>query len=211
MQGITKRPSAVEVVFAGGAVSANLPAMEAIPLSKQQPSVDPMNAPSDARTSMAALLQAAALYSSKADIQGWIMTAAFLPFGLILAVWSAYPAASGTALPIVDTLVGLSIAVTGMVGSVAMGARCLRLQEQARFWRQAASEIEEHLGLGLGIFKREQALMSGEAVVVGGERMRLSSLERPARISAFHVYYGMFTIVFAFLLIANFLRFGRVI
>lgn len=211
MQGLTKRPSAVEVVFAGGAASANLPAMEAIPLSKQQPSVDPMNAPSDARTSMAALLQAAALYSSKADIQGWLMTAAFLPFGLILAVWGAYPAATGTGLPIVDTLVGLAVAVTGMGGSVVMGAQCLRVQQQAQFWRRAASELEEQLGLGLQFFKREQSLMGGEAVQVAGERMRLSSMERPTRVGAFHVYYGMFTVVFAFLLIANFLRFGRVI
>ncbi len=187
--------------------------MEAIPLPKREPSVSVVSSPDNASSSaaLAATLQVTAQLSQGAYIQGWLMTLAYLPFGLILAIWAAYPAATGTGLPIFDTIVGLLITATGMVGSLGMGSMTLRLAQQSRYWRNGALEIEEQLGGRSELFKREASLMNGEAVHVGGERMRLSSLERPGRITAFHIFYGMFTLVFSFLLMANFLRFGRVI
>lgn len=182
--------------------------MEAIPLPRRDAAdATPQAAPEALNTN----LQVAALLSQGAYIQGWLMTLAYLPFGLILAIWAAYPAATGTGVPIFDTLVGLAITATGMVGSLGMGAMTLRLQQQGQFWRGGALEVEERLGARSELFKREAALLGGEAIHVAGERMRLSSLERPGRITAFHIFYGMFTLVFCFLLMANFLRFGRVI
>lgn len=164
-----------------------------------------------AGVAIAANLQVSAQLSQGAYIQGWLMTLAYLPFGLLLAIWAAYPAATGTGVPIFDTLVGLAITATGIVGSLGMGAMTLRLQQQAVFWRRGALEAEQRLGARQELFKREAALVNGEAILVGGERMRLSSLERPSRITAFHIFYGMFTLVYCFLLMANFLRFGRVL
>lgn len=141
----------------------------------------------------------------------WLMTLAYVPFGLILMIWAAYPAAIGTGVPLFDTLVGLAITAVGLVGSLGMAAMTLRMQRQADYWRRTAQEVEGTLAGKMDLLKREMALLGGEAIMVGGERMRLSSAERPTKITAFHVFYGMFVLAFSFLLMANFLRFGRVL
>lgn len=140
--------------------------------------------------------------------QAWLMSLVYLPFGILIAVWSAYPAATGTGLPIVDTLVGMAVTFAGLLGSLGMGALALRAQKQVQLWRNMARELEAQLGLDM--LKRETALLGGESVTVAGERLRLSGLERGQKFSAFHVYYGLFTVVFTFLMMANFLRLGRV-
>ena len=180
--------------------------MEAISLPKNELAEEVAPATPAA---LAASLQVSAALSQGASVQGWLMTLAYMPFGLVMAVWAAFPVATGTGVPIVDTFVGLAIAATGLGGSLGMGAMTLRQQQLARFWRNGAMELEEQLGTKADLFKREAALLSGEAIYVAGDRMRLSSVERPGKISAFHILYAMFTLVFAFLLIANLARFGR--
>lgn len=174
------------------------------------PDADPTPAAPNRTSTPIIAYQTALNVSMTTSIQAWLMSLVFLPFGILIAVWSAYPAATGTGIPVVDTLVGMCVTFAGMMGSLGMGAQALRSQKQALYWRSAARELEGHLG-GIDLLKREQTLLSGESVAVAGERMRLTSLERTRRFNAFHVFYGLFTIVFAFLLMANFLRLGRVV
>ena len=176
------------------------------------------SAPQDTAAERAALtatqtssLTMAVQLGTSATSQGWMMTLAYVPFGLIMMIWAAYPAAIGTGLPLFDTVVGLAITAVGLVGSIGMGAVTLRLQRQAEYWRRTAQEVEGTLSGKMDLLKRELALLNGEAIMVGGERMRLSSAERPSKLTAFHVFYGMFVLAFSFLLMANFLRFGRVL
>lgn len=142
--------------------------------------------------------------------QAWLMSLAFLPIGITVAMWAAYPVVTGTGVPAVDTLVGMAVTVAGLAGSLAMGTLALAAHKQVHFWRNAARELEPQIG-GVELLKREQALLNGEAVTVAGERLRLTSMERTRKFNAFHVFYGLFTVVFAFLLMANFLRLGRVL
>lgn len=187
--------------------------MEAIPLPKRDATPDAglSSSPEARAETLRTNLQVSTAMALGSHVQGWLMTLAYLPLGLILAGWAAYPVATGTGVPVMDTLVGLAVTAVGLLGSVGMGSMTLRQVSRGEYWQCGAQEMEEQLGAGANLFKREASLLAGEAVFVVGRRFRLSSLERPGRITAFHIFYGSFTLVFCILLTANFLRFGRVI
>ena len=167
-------------------------------------------APVASSATQLAAYQTALSVSMSTSLQTWLMSLVFLPIAVLGAAWAAYPAATGTGMPVLDTLVGMTITCSGVVGSLGIGALALRGQKQAYYWRTAAREIEAQIG-GVDLLKREQTLLGGDAVNVAGERIRLTSLERAQHLNAFHIFYGLFTVVFAFLLLANFLRLGRVV
>lgn len=140
--------------------------------------------------------------------QAWLMSLVYLPFGVLMAVWSAFPVATDTGVPLVNTLVGLAVTFAGLLATVGMGTHALRTHKQVQLWRNMARELEAQLGLDM--LKRDQALNQGESVTAAGERFRLSGLERGQKYSAFHVFYGLFSVVFVFLIMANLLKLGRV-
>ena len=163
--------------------------------------------PAGAATAYQAALRIAMNHSTTL----WLMTLAYLPFGLVLAGWGAYPAITGSTIPILDTLISIVISAAGLGSTILWAGLTSRTLKQQRYWLLVARELESQVCPGSDYLRRAMTLDTGEAIIVSNERVRLEPLERPKSIGHFHVYYGLFLLIFVFLLIFNFLRFGRVL
>lgn len=137
---------------------------------------------------------------------GWRVTRVFLSFATILVAGAVSPSFIGSNKPGSLALVGVLVALVGLVATLGWWSMFSRSRKYYEYWVACARELEKKLSPSVDIFSRGRKFAGGDTAKVDGTSIRFGSIERVTMRATLVVVYITYFLTFFVLLALNLWR-----